>query len=98
MRTFTIENIEYSVPEISVIEDGTSFQIMEGEHQGIIFSIDNLIMDEVEEGLLHYNLNTVDDKDVDKIKGVVDNFILMILYDQILRNQNETSETSPPNA
>jgi len=107
MKTFIIEGKEITVPQIDVThlvtEDQVdyTFTIMEGDHQGIQFRMTNMRIDDNDTSLMWYDLETAQPEDVDKIKPIVDNFILMILHEQIERDkngQNEIGETSPADA
>lgn len=98
MKTFTIEDVEYTLPEIShkldESKDQVIFTIDEGEMKGTSFSLVNMRMDEKDETLMWYDIDGVDEKTVDKIKPIVDNLILSILHEEAERIRNETSETS----
>lgn len=97
MKTFTIADKEYTVPDIEVMqEEGSTplFKINEGDYAGVIFALDDLRIDEVDDTLLWYDLKTEKEKDVEDIKEIVDNFILMILHEQTQRVLNETGEAS----
>ena len=100
MKTFLIDGVEYSVPDISVdvVDDKIILKIEEGEHAGIVFSIKDIRMDDTDEGLMWYDLETVNEKDVDLIKPTVDNFILMALLDGIQRIKDETDQERNPDA
>lgn len=103
MKTFTVEGKDITIPDISVVEasiEGKSpvFQIMEGEHTGIQFAIENARVDDNDESLLWYDLHTEKDETVDKIKPIVDNFILSILYEQAERMRNAIDTASYPDA
>lgn len=90
MKTFTIDGVEYSVPEISfdLVDDKIIFKIEEGEHAGIVFSIKDMRMDDTDEGLMWYDLETVEEKHVQLIKSTVDNFILMTLHNEVEKIKN----------
>lgn len=96
MRKITVEGVEHDLPEIGVSSEGDMvvFEIKEGEHTGAQFSMYDMQFDEQDECLLHYQLDVSDNTTVDKIKSIVDNFILSILYDQIerIKNENKTAE------
>ena len=98
MKTFTSDGVEYSVPDIShdLVDDKIIFKIEEGEHAGIVFSIKDMRMDDTDEGVMWYDLETVNEKDVDLIKPTVDNFIVMTLYDEVQRIKNETDQERNP--
>ena len=100
MKTFTSDGVDYTVPDIShdLVGDKIIFKIEEGEHAGIVFSIKDMRMDDTDEGLMWYDLETVNEKDVDLIKPTVDNFIIMTLYDQVQRIKNETNQECDPDA
>lgn len=100
MKTFVIEGVEYSVPDISAdaVDDKIIFKIEEGEHAGIVFSIKDMRMDDTDEGVMWYDLETVNEKDVDLIKPTVDNFILMTLHDGIQRIKDEADQERDPDA
>lgn len=96
MRKITIEGVELEVPEIGVNSEGDMvvFEIKEGEHTGAQFTLSDMQFDEQDEGLLHYSLDVSENTTVDKIKTVVDNFILSIIFDQVerIKNENQTTE------
>lgn len=98
MKTFTVADKEYTVPDIEALvnEEGspTIFKINEGEHAGVTFALDDLRIDDNDDTLLWYDLKTEKEKNVDDIKEIVDNFILMVLHEQTERVLNETGETS----
>jgi hypothetical protein len=93
MRTFTIESQEITIPDIKAVRtDPLVFQIMEGECGGIQFILENMKMDDEDVSIMHYDLNTIVETDVDKIKPIVDNFIVSIFHDQIERSRNENDQ------
>lgn len=93
MKTFTIESQEIIIPDIKVVRtDPLVFQIMEGECEGIQFILENMKMDDEDVSLMWYDLNTIVESDVVKIKPIVDNFVISILHDQIERSQNENDQ------
>ena len=96
MRKFTIEGVEHELPEIGVNSEGEMnvFEIKEGEHAGAQFTLSDMQFDAEDECLLHYSLDTSDNTTVDKIKPIVDNFILSIILDQVerIKNENKTAE------
>ena len=92
MKTFVSEGLTIEVPDINIVsDDGPVMQIAEGEHAGVCFKISNIRMDDADEGLMWYDLNITDavgqniGLSVDNIKETVDNYILMMLYEQIER-------------
>lgn len=100
MKTFVSEGQTIEVPDINVVsEDGPVMQIAEGEHAGVCFKITNIRMDEADEGLMWYDLDITDatgqnmELSVDSIKPIVDNFILMMIHEQIERAKNENPIT-----
>lgn len=101
MRTFMSEGVELSVPEMEVVDrDAKVFQITEGDQAGVCFRFDNMRMDDSDETLLWYDLDIVDaagnvtELSVDNIKPIVDNFILLTMYEMIerIKNENSTAE------
>jgi len=90
MRKFVVGDVEYECPDIGVVEGSVDpiFEILEGDQKGVKFTFTNMHMDEKDGSLMWYDLST-QSKDVDKIKPIVDNFILQIMYDQIERIENE---------
>ena len=101
MKIFQSEGKDIAIPDIEVVpgsHDPHKFLIKEGEFAGIEFTMTNMHMDEKDEALLWYDLDvTKGEVAVDKIKPVVDNYILSILYDQIERMKNETDSPSTTN-
>lgn len=91
MRKITIEGVERELPEIGVSSEGEMvvFEIKEGDHMGAQFSMYDMQFDDQDECLLHYQLDVSDNTTVDKIKPIVDTFIISILQDQIERSKNE---------
>lgn len=97
MKTFISEGKEITVPDYMVVSaEPMILQITEGEHAGIVFQISNIRMDDADEGLMWYDLDITDAAGnntglpVDSIKETVDNYILMMLYEQIERAKNES--------
>lgn len=97
MKTFISEGKEITVPDYTVVSvDPMLLQITEGDHAGIVFRISNIRMDDADEGLMWYDLDITDavgnntGLPVDNIKETVDNYILMMLHEQIERAKNET--------
>lgn len=98
MKQFTVGDKTYEVPAITVVTDdqGKSpvFEISEGEYSGVKFSIDDIHMDDKDESLMWYDLNVGDTFDPPradinlKIKPIVDDFIIMVLHEQIEREKN----------
>jgi hypothetical protein len=99
MKTFMSEGREIQLPDIGVVssESAPRFEIKEGDFKGIQFTITNIRMDDKDEALMWYDLNTATEGDQEKIKPIVDDFILSILYEQIERPENENDSSSDPN-
>lgn len=97
MKTFESEGVVIEIPDIEVFESGYTprMRIIEGEYVGTEFTISNIRMDDKDEGLMWYDLDTVPKTAADKIKPIVDNFILYTLIMQIEREkeQNENKAT-----
>lgn len=94
MRLFTLAGVDYEVPDIEFVEEqdnNTVLEIVEGEFKDTQFYMTNMRMDEEDGGLMWYDLHTTDNVDNDKLKVVVDNFILSMLYDRVkfLESENE---------
>jgi hypothetical protein len=89
MKTFTVGEKEYTVPDIGVTaEEPLQFKVNEGEFEGVEFAISDMQMDEVDESQLNYNVSTnVEDIDMDRFKDVLNDFIIMILHEQLLREE-----------
>lgn len=89
MKTFTIGEKEYTVPDIGVtLEEPVQFRVDEGEFKGVEFAISDMQMDEVDESQLNYNVSTnVEDIDMDRFKDVLNDFIIMILHEQLLHEE-----------
>lgn len=89
MKTFTVGEKEYTVPDIGVTtEEPLQFKVNEGEFEGVEFAISDMQMDEVDESQLNYNVSTnVEDINMDRFKDVLNDFIVMILHDQLLREE-----------
>ena len=89
MKTFSIGEKEYTVPDIGVTtEEPLQFKVNEGEFEGVEFAISDMQMDEVDESQLNYNVSTnVEDIDMDRFKDVLNDFIIMILHEQLLREE-----------
>ena len=89
MKTFSIGEKEYTVPDIGVTTEAPlQFKVNEGEFEGVEFAISDMQMDEVDESQLNYNVSTnVEDIDMDRFKDVLNDFIVMILHDQLLREE-----------
>ncbi len=87
MKTFFSEGREITIPDIGSItaDGGTRFRIEEGEYEGIEFAISNIHMDDNDETLMWYDLDTFPSGHLDNIKPIVDNFILSLLIDRIER-------------
>lgn len=103
MKSFVSDGVEITVPDTAVVNpEGPVIQILEGPHAGVYFKIGNMRMDDTDDALLWYDLDIVDaaghntGEPVDQIKPIVDNFILMILHEQIenekVKNENQTAE------
>lgn len=97
MKSFISEGKEITVPDYTIVSaNPMRLQITEGDHAGIVFQIGNMRMDDTDEALLWYDLDIIDAAGnntglpVDKIKETVDNYILMMMYEQIERAKNET--------
>lgn len=92
MKTFVSEGNEITVPDIiPATSDSTipKFRIIEGDHKNIEFQISNIRMDDTDECLMWYDLDTWPENKVDEIKEVVNNFILLSLYEQMEKFKNE---------
>ena len=89
MKTFSLGESEDTVPDIGVTtEEPLQFKVNEGEFEGVEFAISDMQMDEVDESQLNYNVSTnVEDIDMDRFKDVLNDFIVMILHDQLLREE-----------
>lgn len=100
MKTFISEGQTIEVPDINVVDsNGPILQIAEGDHAGVCFKISNFHMDEADDGLMWYDLDMIDaagqntGMSVDLIKPIVDNFILMLIYEQVEKLKNENPST-----
>lgn len=96
MKTVVIDQQEYTVPDIKFRLDQDQlpkFEIIEGELAGKWFSIENFRMDGEDETLLCYDLSTEDEKDVEIVKPVVDNYIVIMLYEEMKRSANHENGT-----
>lgn len=91
MRTIVSEGIAYDVPEITPVSEPV-MQILEGPYAGVWFTLSDMQMDEVDECVMHYNVE-VAGATVDEIKPIIDNFIISLLYDRIERLKNEDKTT-----
>lgn len=96
MKTVVIDQQEYTVPDIKFRLDqdqSPKFEIIEGELAGKWFSIENFRMDDEDETLLWYDLLTEDEKDVEILKPVVDNYIVIVLHEEMKRQQLNENDT-----
>ena len=95
MKTFRAGDTEVTIPSIgaTLVDGNVRLRIEEGDHAGIEFEISNARMDEEDDSLLWYDLNTFPDGQVDLIKPIVDNFLLSILINQIEKDSNENPTT-----
>lgn len=91
MKTFFSEGKEITIPDIgAMIVDGRNrLRIEEGDYEGIEFEISNIRMDDNDQTLMWYDLDTFPDGHIDNIKPIVDNFILSVLIDQIEKSNHE---------
>lgn len=79
-----IPDIEYSVDD----KEALSFRITEGPHEGVIFSITEMKMDEQDESLLWYDLQVTGASSED-IKHIADAWIIALLEDAIERKADK---------
>lgn len=91
MRTIVSDGIAYEVPEITPVSEPV-MQILEGPFAGVWFTLSNMQMDEEDGCLMHYNVEAAG-ASVDEIKPIVDNFIISLLYDNIERMKNGTTDS-----
>jgi len=63
-------------PSINTNDLNPILEIAEGEYDGVQFQVSDMHIDDQDNCLLHYNLSTVDPEMVDKIKPLVDNWII----------------------
>jgi hypothetical protein len=95
MNTFTVEGVEYNLPEFSFdSKDDTGplvFTFHEGDHKDVSFSIDNMRMDDKDISLMWYDIKGVDEKKIDEIKPTVDALIIWILKRGIEIKKMESS-------
>jgi hypothetical protein len=93
MKTFTIDGKEYVVPNIGVTsEEPIQFRVNEGEFEGVNFTISDMQIDDDIEGLLHYNVSTDADVDMDRFRDVLNDFIILILHEQLMREEDLDSK------
>lgn len=97
MKTYVIpgEQRSIDVPDISAVTEQV-MKIDEGPYAGVWFTLTDMVMDDEDECLMHYNVECAG-ATVDEIKPIVDNFILQLLLEQIERSKNEANPTSNPN-
>lgn len=95
MKTYTIpgEGRTIDVFDTAVVSS-TVFKITEGPFEGVWFTLDNMVMDEHDDTLMHYNVQC-SGATVDEIKPFIDNFILSILIAQINRDKNDQPTDLP---
>jgi len=95
MKVFKCEDREVQIPDIKPItlETGLAFEIQEGDCKGIQFTLTNIRIDDKDDTLLWYDLNTVDESHIARIQSIVDNYILMMLYEGIKSADTEGSQT-----
>lgn len=93
MKTFFSDDKEITIPDIGVVtvDGGTRLRIEEGECEGIEFALSNIRMDDNDDTLMWYDLDTFPSGHIDNIKPIVDNFILSLLIEKIERQKNEDS-------
>ena len=91
MKTFMYSGVLYEVPDIRPILE-TVLEIKEGPYEGVWFTLHDMQMDEEDECLMHYEVEA-SGATVDEIKPIVDNFIIMLLHDQMERATNAASTT-----
>lgn len=94
MKKFEIEGKEYCVPDIIVAnKEDSIFEINEGDHKGAQFRIYDIRVDNQDEAVLWYELDTYAGVTIEQIKPIVDDFIIQIIYEQIGRsNEDQTTE------
>ena len=98
MKTFTIDNVTYNVPNIVVNknEKGTYpvFEITEGDFKGALFSVSDISVDSEIENNLIYSLYVSEGTNIDSVKPVIDNFLISVLYEEVKRQErNENKAT-----
>ena len=95
MKTFIIGEKEYTVPDIGVtLEEPVQFRVDEGEFAGVQFTISDMQMDDADDSQLNYSVSTDSEIDMEKFSLVLNDFIVMILHEQLLREeQTRNSET-----
>ena len=95
MRTIVSDGVAYDIVDTSVVgktlDDDLIIQINEGAYEGVCFVINNMRMDGEDEAVMHYDLVTVgSNTPIDEIKPIVDNFIIAVLYDAVVKRENAT--------
>lgn len=90
MKSILSEGKLLEVPDIMPVTEPV-MQILDGPFAGVWFTLSDMVMDDVDEGLMHYNLE-VAGATVDEIKPVVDNFIISLMYEQLERLKNESKK------
>ena len=83
MIKFNIESKEVELPDIVFTEDtdkGMVFTIKEGPHKDVVFTVSNIQMDDEDECLMHYDLESPDN---DAIKEIVNNFLVHTLMESV---------------
>lgn len=95
MKSFQSDGVTYTIPDIVHTGDPLNprFRIQEGPCAGVEFAISNARMDDGDDSLLWYDLDTWPSDRVDQVKPISDNFILSILISQIERMANEDPPT-----
>jgi len=85
MEKFTIENVEYELPDLTPITEGDiiQFRIEEGEHQGSVFEIRNIQMDNEDASLMNYDLFTSEGANSKAIEPIAQALIMKALMNAI---------------
>lgn len=89
MQQVTIDGVEYQCPEIqyfSTEDKKTAFRIIEGDYAGKVFGVENMKISDTDDTLLVYDLLTEAPEDVDLLKKIVDNFLVIVLYNQAVND------------
>ncbi len=85
MKTFIVEEVEYTIPDITFIGSTDEevkkncFVIEEGEYEGLQFRLSNFKMDD--DSFLSYELEV--SKEKEGLETLIENFVLYLIQNKI---------------
>lgn len=97
MKEIKIEDVTYKIPDYDVImhEDKPHLRITEGKYEGVVFTYQDIKVNEQDESLIEYNLYTNQEFNESEMQDFqnVANDILLVVLQEAITNAEKTERT-----